>query len=165
MIYRLVAENTGQYLIVVRDDDVWVDEPRADDLAILVDTSAGFRRPPWPLHRYLAHMPGWEDCGHDDVIVEQFMSLPERTARPVYVDFLQTQDNGSQQIIFTVELIDGRPEVTRGDKAYAESLGIPTRDIQGEGGKLVSPSDGIEYMRALRFAFSGSRLRATDVKE
>ena len=81
-----------------------------------------------------------------------------------YVNFLQTQNDGSQQIIFTVALIDGQLEVIRGDQHYADALGIPTQPVYGEGGQTYSPSDGLDYLKALRFAFSGSRLRATDVR-
>lgn len=83
MIKRIVAkEDDSRYLILIRpNDDVFIDEARIDDMAILADRREGFRWPPWPLHRYLKFDPYWEECDHDEGLLAELLRLPERPER------------------------------------------------------------------------------------
>lgn len=80
------------------------------------------------------------------------------------VEFWETTDDG-QQVAFTVALSSGKLVVLGKGKALADSLGVPDQPQIGEGGEVVEPSDPEKYLEALRFAYSGSRLRATGVFE
>ena len=79
---RVIAYNkSGGFLILDRPgEDEFIDEPRADDKAILADTREGVRWPPHLLHSFLAHGNGvWEEFEHDEDLMEKLMALPERT--------------------------------------------------------------------------------------
>ena len=81
------------------------------------------------------------------------------------VDFLETTDDG-QRITFSVCLVpSGLLTVIGKGRESAKRLGIPDEPQIGEGGQVIEPSDPEKYLEALRFAYSGSRLRATEVFE
>jgi len=81
------------------------------------------------------------------------------------VDIIEIDNDGEQSILFTVGLIAGQPVVVSGNKKAAQVYGVPANPVQGLGGKWVGPDNGLGYLRTLRFQFTGSRLRATDVYE
>ncbi len=83
MIRRIVAyQPPSTYLILVRPDDTFIDEERIDDMAILADLAAGFRRPVWPLHSYLKFGGGyWQEMGHSETILQMLMELPEQAVK------------------------------------------------------------------------------------
>lgn len=77
------------------------------------------------------------------------------------VKFLETNDDGTQSVAGTV-MFDGG-EVTFQDISppnirYFERTGILI------GSKTIYPKDGLKYLENLKFAFSDSRFRATDVE-
>lgn len=79
MIRRIVArQGDARYLILIRTDDVFVDEARLDDMAIRVEKADGYRLAPWPLQRYFKFDAYWEPCEHDEQLLAQLLALPER---------------------------------------------------------------------------------------
>ena len=75
------------------------------------------------------------------------------------VEFYMTTDNSEQRLIGKVLLIEGK--VVFRDlpgKLIAELR----EGIRGKG-NFVYPNDGIRFLEVLKFAYSGSRLRASDV--
>ena len=70
---RIIGKNHGKYMILLRpSEEVSVDDSRLDDVVILADSETETRDPPWFLQLYLKFMPGWEDCPHDQVLLERF---------------------------------------------------------------------------------------------
>ncbi len=81
------------------------------------------------------------------------------------VDMMQTTDTG-QEADFTVGLTDqGTLWIVAGDRESAKALGVPRKPVRGAGGRRVYPSDPKAYLDALRFQFTGSRIRATEPYE
>ena len=80
------------------------------------------------------------------------------------VDVMSTTDDG-QMVLFTVGLSGGRLKVTYGDRRAAKALGVPGKRIAGRGGKWFSPKEPDEYLDEMKWAFSGSRMTATEVYE
>lgn len=72
-----------------------------------------------------------------------------------YVDIIF--DDETSEIIVK-NLIDKR-NLSLNDVLNGENL------IVGKGGKEFKPSDGMEFMKNLKYQFSGSYVRADDVKE
>lgn len=79
-----------------------------------------------------------------------------------YVDILQTRSKGQVRV--------ARVRVVRGKLKLEKSQGCPdwleehlTRGVMGKRGKWLSPTDGEKFLSALKYEFSGSYFRATDV--
>ena len=75
------------------------------------------------------------------------------------VDFLVTEPDG-QRVLFTVGLVRGQLKVVSGNAGAAKQLGVPNQPIN-VCGSMVGPDQPRRYLAGLRFAFSGSYLRAT----
>tara|TARA_Y100000310_G_C20091601_1_gene538532 strand:+ start:321 stop:554 length:234 start_codon:yes stop_codon:yes gene_type:complete len=73
-------------IIERKDDDKWVDEFRPGELAVIVNTAEGVRLSPYPVGLYMKFIPGWEDIGHDDEMVDLLMSLYPETKSARYND-------------------------------------------------------------------------------
>lgn len=83
----------------------------------------------------------------------------------IYVDILRTDYDGNQEEILRFSLED--------DKIVAENLNGSTIDykdlleedkyIIGLRAKKISINDGMEFLKNLKYAFSGSILRATEI--
>ena len=77
-----------------------------------------------------------------------------------HVDFLETQSDGSQEVLATVWLVDNKLR-TKGNRAFITSMGI-RRGYPIAGGKMLKPKDGDAFLNGLSRAFSGSMIRATE---
>jgi hypothetical protein len=75
-----------------------------------------------------------------------------------HVNFLLTENTG-QRVIGQVVLGDNNTVHINLPEGVAELVRSGVR----YGGRLYTPKDGVEFLRMLRFGFSGDRVRATDV--
>ena len=78
------------------------------------------------------------------------------------VKFLRTNDDFSQTVDGTV-IFDGK-KITFKDLSPPKIHNLEKFSIL-IGNKAFYPKDGLEFLENLKFAFSGTMLRATDVEE
>ena len=78
------------------------------------------------------------------------------------VDILQTTNTG-QVLLATITVEDGKVVVLSGNEHAMKVLGIIDGPIIGRMGKKFFPKDGIKFLRAMKWAFSGSVIRASGV--
>jgi len=79
------------------------------------------------------------------------------------VDFYWTENDGSQTIVFTLGMYeDGEIKVV-GDKHDPTAEEILKNGIRGRMGKKFTKEDGLAFLEEMKFAFSGSRFRASEV--
>ena len=79
------------------------------------------------------------------------------------VDVFGTADNGTQYLMFSFEMDkDGVIKVSGGKQSnIADSL--LERGVRGREGKDIMPSEGLKFLKELKYAISGTYVRAGDV--
>jgi hypothetical protein len=85
----------------------------------------------------------------------------------VIVDILKTNNDFEQEVVYRFRLKDGKIEVktAKGHPGNWRDLLIDGEFIIGDKARKISMRKEPElFMQNLKFAFSGSRYRATDVK-
>ena len=80
------------------------------------------------------------------------------------VHIYEIQDDGSSVIGCTVQLV-GKEVRFKGKHAehYEYDLEVGIFTPVGKRGKVVYPRDGLKFLKALKFQYTGSRVRASDV--
>ncbi len=69
--------------------------------------------------------------------------------------------DGTSEVVGTVRF---KKQVSLSD--VPEKMVDQMKDgIRGKNGNIYLPKDGLKFMRALRYAYSGSRIRATEVRD
>lgn len=82
------------------------------------------------------------------------------------VDFLETQYSGGQKVIQTIIYDDELDKIITNDVKWFDDLLWKGEFITGKDGKEFSiKSNKLEFMKNLKYAFSGSMLRATDIQK
>ena len=76
---KLIGWNSGIYMILDRPGEkTFKDEPRMGDMCILCHPAQGYKQKPLELQKVLKFMPGWEDLGHNETIMDELLALPEK---------------------------------------------------------------------------------------
>ena len=79
------------------------------------------------------------------------------------VDFYWTENDGSQTVVFTLGMDeDGEIKVV-GDKHNSTADEILKNGIRGRMSKTFVKEDGLDFLKEMKYVFSGSRFRASDV--
>jgi len=80
------------------------------------------------------------------------------------VHIYEIQDDGSSVIGCTVQLV-GKEVRFKGihGKHYKDDLEVGVFTVVGKRGKVLYPKDGLKFMKALKFQYTGSAVRASDV--
>jgi len=87
----------------------------------------------------------------------------------MHVDFYETMDSGDQKIICKAILKDSKVVFEGG--SFRKYLNVGIRDVFSDNSsktsppKTVYPDDGIIFLKNLKYNYSGSRLRASDIIE